>query len=224
MMKSKPFLLAMLLLTATVNIAKSQEADNWVPLFNGRDLTGWKANTDPGAFEVVDGALRVNAVGKAAHLFYVGQTKNDNWIFKNFELQATVRADSGSNSGIFIHTGPATRNAVGHLRDGYEVQLNSSKKEKRKTGSLYGIRDLVQSPVDETKWFVIRIRVKGKVIQIWINEKQVVKYTEPRKPNRNQQRAGRLLSGFGGMIALQAHDPKSTWYFRDIRIRPVPDK
>ena len=114
-----------------------------------------------------------------------------------------------------------TRDGVLHLKNGYEIQLNSTKKEKRKTGSLYDVADLSESPVDETEWFTIRIRVEGKRIRAWINDTQTVDYTEPENPVRKPQRAGRLLRKGGGAIALQAHDNESTFYFRSIRIRPL---
>ena len=43
-----------------------------------------------------------------------------------------------------------TTNAERHLAKGYEIQLNSTEKEKRKTGSLYAVVDLDKSPVDES--------------------------------------------------------------------------
>ncbi len=101
--------------------------------------------------------------------------------------------------------------------------LNSSTKEKRKTGSLYAIVDIDQSPADdESKWFTVTIRVEGKRIQVWINETRTVDYTEPEKPVRPPERAGRLLRPAGGAIALQAHDDRSTFYFREIKIRRLP--
>jgi hypothetical protein len=39
---------------------------------------------------------------------------------------------------------------------------------------------------------------------------------------RPPERAGRKLNPAGGAIALQAHDPDSTYYFKDIRIRSLP--
>jgi hypothetical protein len=47
-----------------------------------------------------------------------------------------VRSEPDSNGWIFVHTDMTTRNAARHLAKGYEVQLNSFAKEKRKTGSL----------------------------------------------------------------------------------------
>ena len=200
----------------------SRAADTWKILFNGKDLTGWRANVMPESFKVVDGAIRANAAQPSAHLFYVGGLKSGFARFKNFEMEATVRGEPGSNSGIFIHTDTTTRDKAMHLARGYEIQLNSTEKEKRKTGSLYAIVDLARSPVDETKWFKVRIAVQGQRISIYLNDKEVVNYTEPANADRPAERSGRLLDPQGGAIALQAHDPGSVFYFKEIRIRPLP--
>lgn len=198
-------------------------ADDWQPLFNGRDLTGWKANNNPESFQVVDGVLRIQAPGQTrAHLFYVGERQEGLEPFKDFELEATVRAEPNANGGIFVHTDMSTRDARLHLTRGYEVQLNSSAAEKRKTGSLYAIVDLDQSPVDETQWFTVRIVVRGRRITVSIDGQEVVDYTEPPDVERPKGRAGRLFSPEGGAIALQAHDVGSVWYFKDIRVKRLP--
>lgn len=214
------------LFTATALLLLSTfptNADDLIPLFNGRDLSGWKANADPGAFTVNDGILTAHATHPTnrGHLFTV---KEDGKLrtFRNFELVAEVRGEPNSNSGIFFHTNMETRDGKLHLKNGYEIQLNSTEKEKRKTGSLYDVQDLSSSPVDETQWFTVRILVEGKHIQAWVNDIQTVDYVEPENPERSPQRAGRLLRKAGGAIALQAHDDKSTFHFRSIRIRPLP--
>ena len=192
----------------------------WVELFNGQDLKGWKANMKPVSFSVVDGAIKAHGKNGMSHLFYVGDDDQDD-KFINFELEAEVRGEPNSNSGIFFHTNRELRKKK-YLNKGYEVQLNSTAKEKRKTGSLYAIVDLPKSPVDETKWFTIRIKVDRKRIQSWINNKRVLDYTEPPKPQRPGSRSKRLIDPKGGAIALQAHDPGSVFYFRSIRIRELP--
>jgi len=198
-------------------------AEEWQALFNGKDLTGWRANNDPDSFTVVDGALCTHALGNTkAHLFYVGDLRDGFVRFKNFELEATVRAEPNSNGGIFVHCDMTTRDAVKHLAKGYEVQLNSSTKEPRKTGSLYAVIDFADSSVDETQWFTVRIVVQDKRITVALNGRQVVDYTEPPDVQRPPQRAGRLFSADGGAIALQAHDAGSTWYFKDIRVKRLP--
>jgi hypothetical protein len=198
-------------------------AEDWIVLFNHSDLSGWRANNDPKSFAVVNGLLRVQASGAtSAHLFYVGERTEGFEPFTNFELEATVRAERNSNGGIFVHTDMSTRDSAKHLAKGYEVQLNSSTKEKRKTGSLYAIVDLDESPIDETQWFTVRVLVQGKRIVIEVNGKKTVDYTEPNDVRRPPERAGRLFADIGGAIALQAHDKNSVWYFKDIRVRRLP--
>jgi hypothetical protein len=199
----------------------SHATDSWRSLFNGRDLTGWKPNVYPDSWSVVDGTIRANATKESSHLFYVGSKSDGFEAFKDFELEIVARSEPNSNGGVFIHTGHATMSAALRLSKGYEVQLNSSQKEKKKTGSLYAIVDLDTSPVDETKWFTTLIKVQGKRITVTIDGKQVIDYTEPANAPRPKGREGRLLDAKGGAIALQAHDPGSTFYFRSIRLRPL---
>ena len=216
-------MLRFIALLITLFLTSVLPADDWLPLFNGKDLSGWRANNDPDSFTVQDGILRCHALGQfKAHLFYVGNRSEGFESFKNFELEATVRAEPNSNGGIFVHTDMSTRDAAKHLAKGYEVQLNSSAKEKQKTGSLYAVVPVDTSPVDETQWFKIRIVVQGKRITAAINGQQVLDYTEPENVQRPPERAGRLFDPAGGAIALQAHDPGSVWYFKDIRVKRLP--
>lgn len=209
------------LIAAPNTIAARPAASDWISLFDGKTLSGWKANTLPDSFSVVDGTIRARATGESSHLFYVGNGAATESRFNNFELEFSARSEPGSNSGLFFHTD--IRSGDGHpksrLRKGYELQLNSSVIEKRKTGSLYDVVDLAESPVDESAWFRVRVRVQEKRIVIQVNDRQVVDYTEPDNVQRAAPRAGRRLDPNGGMIALQGHDPKSTFYFKDLRIR-----
>lgn len=199
----------------------ARAAEGWRELFNGKDLAGWKANAYPDSWTVVDGAIRAHATKESSHLFYVGDGQSDFVRFKNFELEFTTRGEPNANSGVFIHTDLAAGGAALRLSNGYEIQLNSTEKEKRKTGSLYDVVDLATSPVDETKWFTVRITVKDRRITVQVGDKTTVDYTEPDNVQRAPARKGRRLNPLGGAIALQAHDPGSTFYFKDVRVRPL---
>ncbi len=196
-------------------------ADGWRTLFNGQDLTGWKPNVYPDSWSVIDGAIRAKATKESSHLFFVGTVADGFERFKDFELEVIARSEPNSNGGIFIHTDYGTMSAALRLTKGYEIQLNSSAREKKKTGSLYAIVDLDASPVDETTWFTTLITVRGPRITIQLNGKTVVDYTEPANAPRPAGREGRLLNPAGGAIALQAHDPNSAFYFKSVRIRTL---
>jgi hypothetical protein len=202
-------------------LTNAQAQDGWRILFNGHDLAGWRANVEPDSFTVVDGAIRAQStVKERSHLFYVGEHDQAPVKFKDFVLEATVRGEPDSNSGIFFHTDTTLRDRMRHLANGYEVQLNNGS-DKRRTGSLYAIVDRDQSPVDETQWFLLRLTVQGKHIVVEINDRLCVDYLEPESPERPPERAGRILRPDGGAIALQAHDDRSVFFFKDLRLREV---
>ena len=57
------------------------DKDGFVPLFNGKDLDGWKVGDKPDSWSVKDGQIVVHGPGPS-HLFYVGPVHNHDW--KNF--------------------------------------------------------------------------------------------------------------------------------------------
>lgn len=187
---------------------------NWISLFDGKSLDGWKVGDNAGTFKVDSGMIIVN--GQTAHLFYDGAVHNHN--FKNFEFKADVMTRPHSNSGIYIHT---QFQQGGWPEKGYEVQVNNSHSDWRRTGSLYGIEDIKDTLVPDNVWFTEYVKVVGKEVIIKINDKTVVDYTEPDNLQRPPDMAGRILSS--GTFALQGHDPGSKVYFKNIMVRPLPD-
>ena len=185
----------------------------WINLFDGKTLNGWKANENPGTFTVENGAIVVK--GPRAHLFYTGSVMNHD--FKNFELKVRLMTLPGSNSGIYFHT---AYQESGWPSKGYEVQVNNSHTDWRRTGSLYAIQDVKEVFVKDNEWYTEHIIVNGKNVTIKINDKTVVEYTEPENVSRPNETAGRWISR--GTFALQGHDPESTVIFKEVKVRPLP--
>ena len=189
--------------------------DGWEVLFDGESLQGWKASENQASFRIQDGAIVCN--GPRAHLFYVGDGEA---AYQNFEFEAQVMTTPGSNSGIYFHT---AFQETGWPAKGYEAQVfNAGRKEKpsgerKMTGSLYGIRNVWKTPAGNDEWFDYRIQVEGKTIRIWINGAMTVDYTELAEPGTGDRRLS------VGTFALQAHDPDSTVYYRNLRVRQLPD-
>lgn len=185
----------------------------WISLFDGKTLDGWKVGDNAGSFSVDSGHIVVK--GPTAHLFYDGPVENH--VFKNFEFKAEVMTQPGANSGIYFHT---VFQQGGWPAKGYEVQVNNSQSDWRRTGSLYAIQDIKEVYVKDREWFTEYIKVQGKHIIIKVNDKTVVDYTEPDVLQRNKGQEERRISN--GTFALQAHDPKSVIYYRNIKVRPLP--
>jgi hypothetical protein len=210
-------LLPALTLTALVAAAgvrlPAQSGDGWVSLFDGKTLNGWKVGENASTFSVQDGVIVVN--GPRAHLYYDGPVANHN--FTNFEFKADVMTTSGSNSGIYFHT---EYQEGGWPSKGYEVQVNNSHTDKRRTGGLYAIQDVFEPPAKDDEWFTEHIIVRGKQVTTMVNGKKLVDYTEPPGAERPADMAGRLLSS--GTFALQGHDPKSKVLFKNIMVKVLP--
>jgi len=196
-------------------------AEDWLPLFNGRTLEGWKAGGARKSFRVADGQIAVD--GPPSHLFYNGNICNAR--FRNFELQAEVMTRPGADSGIYFHT---HYQADGFPRQGFEVQVDNTYAgegdtiEHKRTGSLYGVRDIYKQLVNDNEWFRLHMAVRGKHVQIRVNDVLVVDYVEPEPPVRAEGvPEGRVLGR--GTFALQCHGPGSKVFFRNLLVRPLPD-
>lgn len=187
-----------------------QEKHKWVSLFDGKSLDGWKVGNNAATFWVENGAITVN--GNTAHLYYDGPEKNHD--FTDFEFKADVMTTPGSNSGIYFHTQYQEK---GWPEKGYEVQVNNSHTDWRRTGSLWAIQDIKETYVKDNEWFTMYIKVKGKKVTVSINDKQVVDYTEPDNVVRDEGMKGRVISS--GTFALQGHDPKSKVFFKNIYVK-----
>ncbi len=197
-------------LAACCAAADQPEAkDGWISLFDGKTLDGWKVGNNAGSFRCQDGMIVAN--GPTAHLFYAGDVQKHD--FKNFDLKAEVMTFPKANSGIYFHT---RYQESGWPQHGYEAQVNNSHSDPKRTGSLYGVKDVYEVPAKDNVWFTQEIIVRGKHIVIKIDGKTVVDYTEPDKVEGT-----RRLSQ--GTFALQAHDPGSKTYFKNIMVKPLPD-
>lgn len=193
--------------------AKKNFADGWISLFDGKSLTGWKVGANAATFRADSGMIIVH--GKTAHLFYDGDLKMHD--FKNFEFKADVMTHPGANSGIYFHT---VFQQSSWPAKGYEVQVNNSHGDWRRTGSLYGINDVKEVWVKDNEWFTEYISVQGKRVIIKINDRTVVDYTEPENVKQSAGNAQRAISS--GTFALQGHDPNSVVYFKNIMVKPLP--
>ncbi len=192
-------------------------SDGWLELFNGKDLDGWSAAENKDTWKVSNGLL-MNS-GPRSHLFYTG-----GGVFRNFELEAEVLAKPLANSGLFFHT---RHQETGFPVKGFEIQVNNtaggegSYRERKKTGSLYAVRNVFKQLVPDDEWFRLRVLLRGKNIQVWVNNTQTVNYTEPTPavipPGSIRER---FLDE--GTFALQGHDPGSKSQWRRIRVRRLP--
>lgn len=216
--------------------AADKNADGWVQLFNGKDLTGWKLHPKPGGsiLEVIekkdgdklvgyDGKLKDGKTvalwhiedgtligsGPPSHLFSEGE-------YDNFRYRIEAKINDKGNSGQYFRTefGPG-------FPKGYEAQINATHGDKVKTGSIYPnpgfgmakFRDAIcvldTAPHKADEFFTQEVIADGDKITILVNGKQTVTWTDPE--NRFKK----------GHFALQGHDPGTVVTFKKIEVQPI---
>lgn len=190
------------------------DGGGFATIFNGTNLEGWRVNENPASVRVDQGALVVK--GERAHAFYDGSVYAHS--FQNFELSCLVLTKPGANSGVYFHT---EHQADGWPAKGYEVQVNNSQSDWRRTGGLYAVQDVKEPPAKDDQWFAMTVRVEGKHVVVTVDGKVTADYVEPEGVKRDGGLEGRLLSR--GTFALQCHDPDSEVRYKQIRVRPLPE-
>ena len=193
----------------------------WIELFNGHSLEGWRPSENKGSWTVQNGALSAN--GPRSHLFYDGPTHGTD--FRNFDLETEVFTRAECNSGVYFHT---RYQESGFPEKGFEIQVNNTAqgdgtyRERKKTASLYGVRNVYKQFVPDGEWFTLRVLVRGKSVQVFLNGMKTVDYAEPTPPVIP---AGGERERFldHGTFALQCHNDGSKAMYRSVRVRPLPD-
>jgi hypothetical protein len=195
---------------AILLLACAPACGTWNDLFNGQDLTGWRIGENAESFSVHDGMMVVN--GPRSHAYYVGLDGNAS--FKDFVFQAEVMTTPGANSGIYFHT---RYQSADWPSTGYEAQINQTHSDPKKTGGLYDVKDNFATVAQDNEWFDYAVTVSGKRIVLRINGQTVTDYTEPANLNRPWRQLGQ------GTFAIQSHHAGNPVFFRNMRVRPIPE-
>lgn len=225
----KQLLTTLFFLFMYFSLAAQNSQKEFVSIFDGKNLTNWKASKEnSNSFYVEDGNLVCK--GGRAHIFYMPEGKEIS--FKNFELKLKARTTSGSNSGVYFHTRYQKK---GWPKIGFEAQVNSTHSDPRKTGSLYGVVNMFApkdvepytvkvgknrevfvyqeaAPSIDDEWFEYHIIVQDKRIILKINGATMVDWTQPDDWSKDR-RIGE------GTVGFQAHDPKSETHYKDIQLK-----
>ena len=194
-MKLIRFFLFSLCFFTCLHISSAQD-NGWISMFDGKTLTGWKANEHPESWSVKDEAIVGD--GEESHLFWMSRECRD------CEFKADVKISDGGNSGMYFRTafGPG-------FPKGYEVQVNSTHKDPVRTGSLYGFVKIYDRLVPPDTWFNQHIVARGNHIVIEVNGKKVVDFVDEKNTFRN------------GYLALQQHNKGSVVMFKNLMMKPL---
>ncbi|HEY5772641.1 MAG TPA: DUF1080 domain-containing protein [Chitinophagaceae bacterium] len=164
-------------------------AQNKVPIFNGKDLSGWKIHGTEKWF--VENGNLVCESGPDKQYGYLSTNKT----YKNFELTLEFKQEANGNSGVFFRSSiegvkisgwqcevaPVNHHTGGIYESygrGWLIQPDSTKEKYLKTG----------------KWNKLKLKVVGNEVTTWLNGHQMI-YIKDEK-----------IGAGNGFIALQIHD------------------
>jgi hypothetical protein len=181
--------------------------EDWVRLFNGKDLDGWvKIGNEK--WEVVDGVIHGSALTK--EYGYLKTAAN----YKDFHLSLKFKCAGDGNSGVFFHTDfkPGTADVSKGLQ--FEIDCTIG----QHTGGIYGDgREWIVWPAPENEtvvrkdeWNEYLLKVEGNRYTARLNGVLMIDFTDP------------TPRSFDGGIALQLHSGgRGNMKFRDILIRDL---
>jgi hypothetical protein len=184
------------------------------PLFNGKDLTGWKDHPQSKAKFVVNdkGELNVTATNR-------GCIESEQQ-FGDFILQLECISHAPNlNSGVFFRSIP------GELMNGYEAQIHNgflngdrSQPVDCGTGGIFRRVNARLVNASDKEWFPMTIVAAGPHVSVWVNGYQVTDWTDERKADKNPRNGLRLEKG---TLQIQGHDPTTNLSFRNLRAREI---
>jgi hypothetical protein len=182
--------------TAFVGVTKEKKdkKDNVTP---SKEFTIW---------QVKDGTIVGG--GPASHLFTEIEADN-------FHYRVEAKINDKGNSGQYFRT-----KFEGGFPAGYEAQINATHGDWRRTGSLYPdgrtkLKDFEKdicvkdAPHKPDEFFVQEVIADGNHIQIFVNGKKTVDFTDANKTYTK------------GHFALQGHDPGSVMTFKKVEYKPI---
>ncbi|MBA4063478.1 MAG: hypothetical protein C0501_07150 [Isosphaera sp.] len=184
-------------------------ADGFTPLFNGKDLSGWKAHPDhPGTWRVDGGVLIGSAV--RSHLF------TERGDFTDFHLRAEVRIPKSGNSGLYFRSPFSLAN--GGFPPGHEVQIYNAERDEQgggdpfKTGSLHNVWASPKGLVVGPEWFTLEVIARGNHVTTRVDGTTVFDGDLPPADARTRR---------SGHFALQAI-PGEQVLFRKVEVKELP--
>ena len=198
--------------------ADKDKEEGFQPLFNGKDLKGWKAYGGKRDGWGVDKGL----------LFTTG--KGGGWLltdkeFGDYEMRLEYRWEKpGGNSGVAVRAPltaeVSTKGIEIQLIDdaGYEKVHNYKLKPTQHTGSIYGVVPPSKLPGKGTgEWNKMRIVAKGRKITVELNGETVTDANLDDHKGQTKEHPGLLRAR--GHVGVQSHDGRVE--FRNLRVKPL---
>lgn len=153
-------------------LAVSVSAQNWEPLFNGKNLKGWKKLNGKAEYKIVDDAIvGISKMGTPNTFLATTKTYGD------FILEFDFKVDDGLNSGVQLRSLSLKDYNNGRVH-GYQFEIDPSPRawsggiyDEARRGWLYPMTEnrAGQKAFKNNAWNTARIEAFGNSIRTWVN-------------------------------------------------------
>jgi hypothetical protein len=168
--------------------------ENWTPLFNGKNLKGWKQLNGKARYEASNGILTGTTVLSSPNSFLCTVAE-----YSDFILEYEALVDPQLNSGVQIRSHSLKDYSDGRVH-GYQIEIDPSERawsagiyDESRRGWLYPLdkNPAAQKAFRQNEWNHYRIEAIGNSIRTWLNGVPAANLTDNMDPT--------------GFIALQVH-------------------
>lgn len=198
----------------------AQAADKPIPLFNGKDFTGWKKFVDPKSkadpdkiFTIRDGVIVVDG---SANGYLITEKEYSDYVL-TLEWRWGEKVYRGRNSGVFVHVsgpdqiwpkGVEAQLMSGHAGDfwlvgGFKLKVDPKRRDPKIDRHYFRLKDDVEKPLGE--WNRYEITCAGPTVRLVINGQLVNEGTDAESTK--------------GKILLQSEGAEI--HFRNIYLTPL---
>jgi len=207
-------ILFLLLLLSTLTSGQESADKNWISLFNGKDLTGWKLINGSASYKVINGAIVGTTVRDSPNSFLA--TENN---YSDFILEMEFKMDDTTNSGVQFRSESKPDFMNGRV---YGYQFDFDPTNRKWSGGIYDearrqwlysleYNSTAKGAYKNSQWNKVRIEAIGNSLRTWLNNVPCANVVD-----------NMTMEGF---IALQVHsirtdeeEGKKVW-FKNIRIK-----
>jgi Domain of Unknown Function (DUF1080) len=180
--------------SALVTTAAALNAGPWEPLFNGKDLTGWKQLNGTAPYTVVGDAVVGTATAGSPNSFLATEK-----TFGDFIVEMEIKQEGRANGGIQFRSLSKAEFNNGRVH-GYQFEIDPS--DRAWTGGIYDearrgwlypgtLNPAGQKLYKYGEWNRVRIEAIGDSLRTWVNDQPVAHVIDNVTPR--------------GFIALQVH-------------------
>jgi len=146
--------------------------DDWIALFNGKNLKGWEQLNGKAKYKVKDAMIVGSTVLNTPNSFLV--TKKD---YSDFVLEFEFKVDPNLNSGVQIRSHSLKEYNNGRVH-GYQIEIDPAARawsagiyDEARRGWLYNLEEnpKAQAAFKQNDWNKYHIEAIGNNIKTWIN-------------------------------------------------------